>query len=69
MLILLLLLALLAVLVLMIVRRRYVGRLASLATLIAAAIATLWLADSGLLPGTKGPLAPASTVLPESSGR
>ncbi|KQP51691.1 hypothetical protein ASG40_06235 [Methylobacterium sp. Leaf399] len=52
-------LALLAVLVLMLVRRRDIGRLTSLATLIAGVMALLWLIDSGLLPGSQGPLTPA----------
>lgn len=52
-------LALLTVLVFMLVTRRYVGRLTSLASLIAAAMVLLWLIDSGLLPGAKGPLAPS----------
>jgi hypothetical protein len=58
MLILVLGLALLAVLVVMVVARRYVGRLTSLATLIATAMLLLWLIDSGMLPGTEGPLTP-----------
>lgn len=58
MLILVLGLALLAILVVMLVTRRYVGRLTSLATLIASAMLLLWLIDSGMLPGTKGPLTP-----------
>ena len=56
MLIITLLLTLLAVLVVMFVTRRNIGRLGSLATLIAAAILALWLIDSGLVPGSKGPL-------------
>ena len=56
MLILVLGLTLLAVLVVMVVSRRYVGRLTSLATLIASAMVLLWLIDSGMLPGTEGPL-------------
>lgn len=56
MLMLALLLALLAVLVAMMILRRWTGRLASLATLIAAALMALWLAEVGLLPGSKGPL-------------
>lgn len=58
MLIVLLGLALLAILIVMVVTRRYVGRLTSLATLIASAMLLLWLIDNGLLPGTEGPLTP-----------
>lgn len=47
---------LLAILIVMAVTRRYVGRLTSLATLVATAMLLLWLIDSGLLPGTEGPL-------------
>ena len=56
MLLLALLFALLAVVVVMVILRRWTGRLASLATLIAGAIMALWLAEVGLLPGSKGPL-------------
>lgn len=56
MLMLALLLALLATVILMIWRRRWIGRLSSLATLIAAAMTVIWLAQMGLLPGTTGPL-------------
>ncbi|KQP80683.1 hypothetical protein [Methylobacterium sp. Leaf117] len=56
MLILVLSLVLLATLVLMVVRRRYIGRLTSFATLLASIILMIWLQDSGLLPGTRGPL-------------
>ena len=48
--------SLLAILIFMAVTRRYVGRLTSLATLVATAMLLLWLIDSGLLPGTEGPL-------------
>lgn len=58
MLILVLGLVLLAILVVMMVSRRYVGRLTSLATLISSAMLLLWLIDSGMLPGTEGPLTP-----------
>lgn len=51
-----LLLAFLGILVVMLVTRRHIGRLGSLATLIAAAALALWLIDSGLVPGSKGPL-------------
>lgn len=51
-----LLVALLVVLTVMIVTRRWIGRLGSLATLIAAAMMALWLGQSGLLPGSVGPL-------------
>lgn len=56
MLMLALLLALLAILVVMFVTRRHIGRLGSLATLIAGAMLALWLIDSGLVPGSRGPL-------------
>ncbi|MBP1178672.1 hypothetical protein [Methylobacterium sp. PvR107] len=64
MLLLALLLALVAVLVAMIILRRWTGRLASLATLIAGAIMALWLAEVGLLPGSKGPLTETRPVVP-----
>ncbi|WP_313901450.1 hypothetical protein [Methylobacterium sp. J-070] len=64
MLLLALLLVLLAVLVAMIVLRRWTGRLASLATLIAGAIMALWLAEVGLLPGSKGPLTANRPLVP-----
>lgn len=64
MLMLALLLALLAVLVAMFVLRRWTGRLASLATLIAGAIMALWLAQAGLLPGTTGPLTADRPLVP-----
>ncbi|MHB2207285.1 hypothetical protein [Methylobacterium sp. CM6257] len=51
-----LLFALLVVLIAMIILRQWTGRLASLATLIAGAIMALWMAEAGLLPGSKGPL-------------
>ena len=56
MLMLALLLALLIVIIVMVVTRRNIGRLGSLATLIAAAMLAHWLIDSGLVPGSKGPL-------------
>ncbi|TXN00225.1 hypothetical protein FV222_12045 [Methylobacterium sp. WL103] len=56
MLMLALLLALLVVLVVMLVTRRHIGRLGSLATLIAGIMLALWPIDSGLMPGSKGPL-------------
>ena len=56
MLILVLGVVLLAILVVMAVTRRYVGRLTSVATLVASAMLLLWLIDNGLLPGTDGPL-------------
>ncbi|MFF9551768.1 hypothetical protein ACF1BT_18700 [Methylobacterium fujisawaense] len=59
-----LLIALLAVVVVMIVLRRWTGRLASLATLLAGAIAVLWLAEVGLLPGTQGPLTAQRPLVP-----
>jgi len=59
-----LILALLVVLVMMLVLRRWIGRLASLATLIAGAIMALWLAEAGLLPGTKGPLTADRPLIP-----
>jgi len=59
-----LILALLVVLVMMLVLRRWIGRLASLATLIAGAIMALWLAEAGLLPGTKGPLTADRPLVP-----
>ena len=64
MLMLALLLALLAVLSVMIVTRRWTGRLTSLATLIAGAMAVLWLAQAGLLPGSTGPLTPDRPPVP-----
>ncbi|WP_313899395.1 hypothetical protein [Methylobacterium sp. E-065] len=64
MLLLALILALLVVLVMMIVLRRWTGRLASLATLLAAAIMALWLAEVGLLPGSKGPLTADRPLVP-----
>ena len=48
----------------MIVLRRWTGRLASLATLLAGAIAVLWLAEVGLLPGTQGPLTAQRPLVP-----
>ncbi|MCJ2047974.1 hypothetical protein MKK58_26040 [Methylobacterium sp. J-078] len=59
MLFLVLLLVLLATFVLMLVRRRHLGRLASFATLVATIMLMLWMQDSGLLPGTSGPLSDA----------
>jgi ABC-type branched-subunit amino acid transport system permease subunit len=59
-----LILALLAVLVAMVVLRRWTGRLASLATLIAGAIVALWLAEMGLLPGSRGPLTVERPLVP-----
>jgi hypothetical protein len=56
MLLVLLSLVLLATLALIVVRRRYIGRLTSFATLIAAIMLMIWMQDAGLLPGTKGPL-------------
>jgi hypothetical protein len=64
MLMLVLLIALLAVVVVLIVLRRWTGRLASLATLLAGAIAVLWLAEVGLLPGTQGPLTAQRPLVP-----
>jgi ABC-type branched-subunit amino acid transport system permease subunit len=64
MLLLVLLVALLAVVVAMIVLRRWTGRLTSLATLIAGAIMALWLAQVGLLPGSKGPLTADRPLIP-----
>lgn len=54
----LLLLALLVVLVLMLVRRRNLTALTYAACLIGAAIMLIWMQDTGLWPGTKGPLTP-----------
>jgi len=51
-------LVLLGVLVVLLLTRRNLGRLTSVATLIATAMLLLWLIDSGLLPGTEGPLTP-----------
>jgi hypothetical protein len=64
MLMLALLFALLVVLVMMAVLRRWTGRLVSLATLIAGALVTLWLAQVGLLPGSKGPLTQDRPLVP-----
>lgn len=64
MLMLVLILALLVVLVTMMVLRQWTGRLASLATLIAGAIMALWLAEVGLLPGSKGPLTADRPLVP-----
>lgn len=64
MLLLALILALLVVLVMMIVLRQWTGRLASLATLIAGALMALWLAEVGLLPGSKGPLTDERPLVP-----
>ncbi|MBE7197172.1 MAG: hypothetical protein INR70_05135 [Parafilimonas terrae] len=64
MLLLALLLAFMAVVIAMIVLRRWTGRLASLATLIAGAIMALWLAEVGLLPGSKGPLTSERPLIP-----
>lgn len=64
MLMLALLIALLAVVVAMFVLRRWTGRLASLATLLAGAIMVLWLAEVGLLPGTQGPLTAYRPLVP-----
>ena len=64
MLMLALLFALLVVLAVMIITRRWTGRLASLATLIAGAIMALWLAQVGLLPGSTGPLTPDRPHVP-----
>ncbi|MGT2488761.1 hypothetical protein ACU4GA_28370 [Methylobacterium oryzae CBMB20] len=54
MLILALLIALLAVVVAMFVLRRWTGRLASLATLLAGAIMVLWLAEVGIAARYRG---------------
>lgn len=51
MLVAILLLVLLAVLTFMVLKRRYVGRLTSLATLLAAIIVLLVLIDGGFVPG------------------
>ena len=64
MLLLALLLALLVVLTAMFILRRWTGRLASLATLLAGAIMALWLAEVGLLPGLKGPLTDTRPAVP-----
>lgn len=56
MLFLVLLFVLLGTFVVMVVRRRHLGRLGSFATLIATIMLMLWMQDSGLLPGTSGPL-------------
>ena len=64
MLLLALIVALLVVLVMMVVLRQWTGRLASLATLIAAAIVALWLAELGLLPGSRGPLTAERPFVP-----
>jgi len=64
MLLLALLIAFLAVVVAMFVLRRWTGRLASLATLVAGAIMALWLAEAGLLPGSKGPLTANRPLVP-----
>lgn len=64
MLMLALLFALLVVLTVMIVTRRWIGRLGSLATLIAGALMALWLGQSGLLPGSTGALTPDRPSVP-----
>ncbi|MGH1589777.1 hypothetical protein ACRBEV_17285 [Methylobacterium phyllosphaerae] len=64
MLMLALLLSLLAVVTAMIILRRWTGRLASLATLLAGAIMALWLAEVGLLPGSQGPLTAHRPLVP-----
>jgi len=64
MLLLALLFALMVVLAVMIITRRWTGRLASLATLIAGALMALWLAQVGLLPGSTGPLTPDRPRVP-----
>jgi uncharacterized membrane protein YqjE len=57
-------LSLLVIVIVMIWRRRWIGRLSSLATLIAAAIAVIWMAQMGLLPGTTGPLENERAAVP-----
>jgi preprotein translocase subunit SecD len=57
MLTLVLLVALLLVLVVMVVTRRHLGRLASLATLLAAMLGLIVMQDSGLLPSRPVPSA------------
>ena len=64
MLMLALFLALLVVLTVMIVTRRWVGRLGSLATLIAGAMMALWLGQGGPLPGSTGALTPDRPPVP-----
>lgn len=53
---------LLGVSVLIVVRRRAIGRLSSLATLLAALIAMIWMQNHGLLPGSQPPAAPDAPV-------
>ena len=53
-----LLLALLIVLVLIVVRRRHLSLLATVASLIGACLILIWLQETGLWPGTAGPLTP-----------
>ena len=53
-----LLLALLAVLVLILVRRTHLSLLATVASLIGACLILIWLQETGLWPGTSGPLTP-----------
>lgn len=52
----LLLVALCAVLVLLFVRRRHVTVLTSVACLLGAILMLIWMQDTGLWPGTDGPL-------------
>lgn len=52
------------VLALIVVRRRAIGRLSSLATLLAALIAMIWMQNQGLLPGGQPPAAPDAAAVP-----
>lgn len=52
----LLLVALGGVLVLLVVRRRHLTVLTSIACLLGAIIMLIWMQDTGLWPGTDGPL-------------
>ena len=59
-----LLVLLFGVSVLIVVRRRAIGRLSSLATLLAALIAMIWMQNHGLLPGSQPPAAPDAAMVP-----
>ncbi|MDP4021083.1 hypothetical protein Q8W71_00470 [Methylobacterium sp. NEAU 140] len=61
MLMLALLIALVVTIILMFVRRQWIGRLTSLATLLAGLLTALWLNQAGLLPGPQGAPPPAAT--------
>ncbi len=52
------------VLALIVVRRRAIGRLSSLATLLAALIALIWMQNQGFLPGGQVSAPPGAATVP-----